>query len=89
MLFRSHAAAAPGYAEHVDIHNKPGYDPCELLSGWLPFNIRLAPDAIQGSHGTVSPQRRIAWATTLPLKKQPDNLLELAVALKRQFDRLD
>ena len=24
---------APDYATHVDIHNKPGYDPCELFFG--------------------------------------------------------
>ncbi len=47
---------APDYATHVDIHNKPGYDPLELfLDRGALFRLKLAvesnPDRIRGSHG--------------------------------------
>ncbi|MBR1837233.1 MAG: hypothetical protein IJ783_08085, partial [Kiritimatiellae bacterium] len=45
---------APDYATHIDIHNKPGYDPCELFfdrGPWL--HPRTCQDAsrIRGTHG--------------------------------------
>jgi len=43
--------AAPDYARHIDIHNKPGYDPCELFFRWLPPGIPLKPELVRGSHG--------------------------------------
>ena len=56
------AAEAPDWATHIDIHNKPGYDPCELFFGRL-FPPATCQDAgrIRGSHGR---RRQIAWATT-------------------------
>lgn len=46
--------AAPEYAGHVDIHNKPGYDPCELFWQWFPpLHVPNAPERIRGSHGRV------------------------------------
>jgi hypothetical protein len=30
------ARQAPDFAGSIDIHNKPGYDPCELFFGWPP-----------------------------------------------------
>ncbi len=43
---------APDYATHVDIHNKPGYDPCELfLSLWPPFSVSCDASKPRGSHG--------------------------------------
>jgi predicted AlkP superfamily pyrophosphatase or phosphodiesterase len=53
---------APDWATHIDIHNKPGYDPCELF-----FDRSFPPKTcqnmsqIRGTHGRIS---KIAWATT-------------------------
>ena len=46
---------APDFASHVDIHNKPGYDPCELFF----FNRGV----VRGTHG-----RACAIATTGGMK---------------------
>ena len=53
---------APDYATHIDIHNKPGYDPCELFFGRL-FPPGTCQDwsRVKGSHGRTS---TIAWAST-------------------------
>ncbi len=53
---------APDYATHVDIHNKPGYDPCELFFGWPPMSVGMNPERVGGTHGRRS---SIAWASTL------------------------
>jgi predicted AlkP superfamily pyrophosphatase or phosphodiesterase len=45
------AAKAPYYAQTVDIHNKPGYDPCELFIDPQTKSIPLRPELIKGSHG--------------------------------------
>ena len=42
---------APFYARTVDIHNKPGYDPCELFIDMKTMSIPLTPELVQGSHG--------------------------------------
>jgi len=49
----------PDYAAHVDIHNKPGYDPGELFHGWPPFTISRDLSRIRGSHGRGGPDRRV------------------------------
>ncbi|MDI6788849.1 MAG: alkaline phosphatase family protein [Planctomycetota bacterium] len=41
----------PFYARTVDIHNKPGYDPCELFIDMKTKSIPLRPELIKGSHG--------------------------------------
>ncbi len=68
---------APDYAGHVDIHNKPGYDPCELFWGWPPGTVGQDPSRIRGSHGRIGPTRRAAWASTC-LEQKPTTLLDLA-----------
>ena len=61
---------APGFAYTVDIHRKPGYDPCELWFDWgrmaRTFKIATAtnPDLVKGSHGRL-PQGDEGWATLL------------------------
>jgi hypothetical protein len=46
----------------VDIHSKPGYDPCELFfGGWLPPKTSLDASRVKGSHGRPG---TIAWAST-------------------------
>ncbi len=68
----------PDYAAHVDIHNKPGFDPCELFFSWMPPNISLDTDRIKGTHGRAGSQHPTAWGTTLNLPTKPSNLLELS-----------
>jgi predicted AlkP superfamily pyrophosphatase or phosphodiesterase len=45
------AREAPDYARHVDIHNKIGFDPCELFWGWPPPAVSLDPSRVHGTHG--------------------------------------
>ena len=73
---------APDYARHVDIHNKPGYDPCELLQGWPPFNVSLKADRIKGTHGVNTAARPVGWAFTGTFEKEPDTLSDLALCVK-------
>jgi len=73
---------APDYAGHVDIHNKPGYDPCELFWGWPPGTVGQNPARIRGSHGRIGPDRRAAWASTC-LERKPTDLLALARDVKQ------
>ena len=60
-------AKAPEFAFTVDIHRKPGYDPCELFFDWRrmarTFKPATAtnPDLVKGSHGRVSGDQR-DWA---------------------------
>ncbi|ADQ67226.1 hypothetical protein C499_05735 [Halogeometricum borinquense DSM 11551] len=44
--------AMPPYADSVDIHEKPGYDPCELFLGESGF-VSTDPTKVCGSHGRV------------------------------------
>ncbi|WP_135305199.1 alkaline phosphatase family protein [Haloarcula amylovorans] len=43
---------APTYATDMDIHAKPGYDPCELFFGDTGL-ASLDPSKVRGSHGRV------------------------------------
>jgi len=74
-------AEAPDYAAHIDIHNKPGYDPCELFFGWPPFTVSTNAARIKGSHGRVGPGRQVAWTATLPIEPAPRDLIGLARAV--------
>jgi len=69
---------APDYASHVDIHNKPGYDPCELFFGWPPISVSQDTTRIKGSHGSTGKARDATWAATFPLTGAPATLQELA-----------
>ncbi|MFH1888365.1 MAG: alkaline phosphatase family protein [Pseudomonadota bacterium] len=80
---------APDFAGHIDIHNKPGYDPCELFFGKHPFRIGTDPGRIRGTHGTVGPDRRAAWAATFDLPQEPRSLLDLSRGLKELLDRAE
>ncbi len=76
---------APDYAGHVDIHNKPGYDPCELFWGWPPGSVGRNPLRIRGSHGRVGPGREAAWASTMDLGPGVDSLLTLSHRVREQL----
>ena len=67
---------APDYAAHVDIHNKPGYDPCELFFGRTPFQTCLDTTRIKGTHGLTGAGYETAFLSTLPFKS--DTLQGLA-----------
>jgi len=74
---------APDYASHVDIHNKPGYDPCELFFGWPPLSVSRNTAKIRGSHGRLGKDRLACWATTCKFDKDPGTLIELAEVVRR------
>ncbi len=76
---------APDFAGHVDIHAKPGYDPCELFFGsWFPPRTSQDPGRIRGTHGR---RGRIAFASTTPLADLADTppLTDIARAVSRRF----
>jgi predicted AlkP superfamily pyrophosphatase or phosphodiesterase len=80
-------AEAPDFATHVDIHNKPGYDPCELFFGWPPPAVSMDTAKIKGSHGRTDPGAEIAWASTLKFDFEPRTLLDLARGVRDWCER--
>jgi hypothetical protein len=42
---------APDFATHIDIHNKPGYDPLEMSFEWLRLRVSQDTRRVRGSHG--------------------------------------
>jgi predicted AlkP superfamily pyrophosphatase or phosphodiesterase len=82
----THRREAPEYAGHVDIHNKPGYDPCELFWGWPPGSVSQNPDRLRGSHGRTGKDRQIAWCSTCIEGKQA-SLLDLAIAVQQLLEK--
>lgn len=76
---------APDYAKHIDIHNKPGYDPCELFWGWPPLTVSQDVSKIRGSHGRVGEGRNVAWASTTELGGTPTSQVDLARFLQQRL----
>lgn len=72
---------APDYATHVDIHNKPGYDPCELFWGWPPPSVSLDPGRVRGTHGRGGPPGTVAATPGAAALLAPE-LLALAAKLR-------
>ncbi|HPD16048.1 MAG TPA: alkaline phosphatase family protein [Planctomycetota bacterium] len=73
----------PDYATHVDIHSKPGFDPCELFFGWPPpFAVSTDAARVRGSHGRVGRGREVAWAASFDLGPAPSDLIGLAKAVQ-------
>ena len=71
---------APDWATHIDIHNKPGYDPCELfLDRSFPPKTCQDWSRIRGSHGRRS---TVAWAST-DARVAGDSLRALAASCAR------
>jgi len=50
------AGRAPDFARTVDIHRKPGYDPCEMFIDIATRSISLDTSLVRASHGLV-PER--------------------------------
>ena len=69
---------APDWATHIDIHNKPGYDPSELFfGGYFPPRTCQDHSRIKGTHGRAC---ETAWASTARVS------LETATGLERLFE---
>jgi hypothetical protein len=66
----------------VDIHNKPGYDPCELYFGWPPGSVSFDTRKIRGTHGSNRAGLEVAWATSLKIPQLPVTQLDLAGAVR-------
>jgi hypothetical protein len=75
---------APDFATHVDIHNKPGYDPCELFFGWPPPSVSMNTSRIRGSHGR--PGEFVGWTTSLKFAAEPASMLDVARFTKAWLD---
>ena len=46
---------APEFAGHVDIHAKPGFDPCELFfARFNPFRVSQDASKVRGTHGRAA-----------------------------------
>jgi predicted AlkP superfamily pyrophosphatase or phosphodiesterase len=73
---------APDYATHVDIHNKPGYDPCELFFGWPPPSVTQNPLRVRGTHGRLDEAEPVFYASDLEIPGGPQSLLELSAGIK-------
>jgi predicted AlkP superfamily pyrophosphatase or phosphodiesterase len=73
---------APDYASHVDIHNKPGYDPCELYFGWPPGTVSFDTGKIHGTHGSNRVGMEVAWASSLKIPQLPVTQIDLARAVQ-------
>jgi predicted AlkP superfamily pyrophosphatase or phosphodiesterase len=75
---------APDFATHVDIHNKPGYDPCELFFGWPPLSVSMDTTKVRGSHGR--PGGSVGWSTSLDFAAEPATMLDVARFTKAWLD---
>ena len=77
---------APDYATHVDIHNKPGYDPCELFFGWPPLSVSMDTTKIRGAHGRVGPGYEVGFSSSLPCETEPTSVLDLTARVRTWLD---
>jgi len=78
------AREAPDYATHVDIHNKPGFDPCELFARrWPPGGTGQDAGRIGGTHGRTDPA--VGVAAGFPLDPPPSTLEGLAEQIRRRL----
>ena len=59
------ADRAPDFARTVDIHRKPGYDPCELFVDPATRSISMDTSLVKGSHGRApdGPDRMAFFAS--------------------------
>jgi len=80
---------APEYAAHVDIHNKPGYDPCELFFGWPPMRTSMDAGRVRGSHGKTGPDRKVAWGSTIDFGVEIKDILALSRGVRAWLNKRD
>lgn len=67
----------PDYARHIDIHNKPGYDPCELFFGWPPFHVSRDHTKVRGTHGRGGGGRDVCFASSIKFDRMPADVVDL------------
>ncbi|MDD4342002.1 MAG: hypothetical protein PHO14_07190, partial [Kiritimatiellae bacterium] len=73
---------APDYATHMDIHNKPGFDPCELFFGFPPPHTSQKTQKIRGTHGRSGPGHEVAAAGLFP---EARSFADIATALQHRL----
>lgn len=73
---------APDYAAHMDIHNKPGFDPCELFFGFPPPHTSQKTEKIRGTHGRSGPGHEVAAAGLFP---EANSFVDIATALQHRL----
>lgn len=76
----------PEFATHVDIHSKPGYDPCELFFGKNPLCVSTRVEKVKGSHGNTGTGLEGAFFSSIKFSRQPRSIYELACELKRYIN---
>ncbi|MDD4097441.1 MAG: alkaline phosphatase family protein [Lentisphaeria bacterium] len=76
---------APDYASHVDIHNKIGFDPCELF--WKIPLISTSTDCRRpkGTHGRTDQPAAVAVSDGLAGTRALPSLLEKSQFLKKRL----
>ena len=72
-------AEAPDYASHIDIHRKPGFDPCEMFLGGWPPGVSQRTERIRGTHGRWG--RRVAWGADVAFAGTPESIPGLGVCV--------
>lgn len=73
----------PNYATHMDIHNKPGFDPCELFTDWWPpMAITQDTSRVGGTHGAAGPDYPVFFGSTVPDFAGSPSLLDFTARLK-------
>ncbi len=82
-------ARAPSFARTIDIHRKPGYDPCEMYINLPSLQTPLDPSLVQGSHGypADSPERETVLVSSDASLLDQDRLhdYDLANLVARSF----
>jgi len=81
------SAEEPDYASHVDIHNKPGYDPSELFWGLPLGSVSRRADRIGGTHGRIGDKRKIAWASSF-IDGDVQSLVKLAEKIRANLEKI-
>jgi predicted AlkP superfamily pyrophosphatase or phosphodiesterase len=82
----SRRSEEPEFAAHVDIHNKPGFDPCELRWG-IPFTgVSRNTRRIGGTHGRIADGMEVAWTSSITFSSTPRTLTGVAQNIKHWLD---
>jgi predicted AlkP superfamily pyrophosphatase or phosphodiesterase len=78
------SSQAPDYAGHVDIHNKPGFDPCELfISLWPPMGISQDAGRIRGTHGAnYRSEHDVLCGTTFEMDEKVSSITDAAAMIE-------
>ena len=80
---------APGFARTIDIHRKPGYDPCEMFINMPSMQTPLDATLIKGSHGypADAPERETVLITSESTAVDSDVVHDYEVAdiIYKQF----